>query len=75
MERLMIKLKLIALTSITLIPSKPHIFVNGLQRISVSNEVWSNGIVKSNKYTNSKGLSWLEINSTISKIVRHFGQY
>lgn len=43
--------------------------------ISVSNEVWSNGKVKSKKYTNSKGLSGLEINSTISKIVSHFGQY
>ena len=43
--------------------------------ISVSEEVWNNGKVRSKKYTNSKGITGLEINSTISKIENHFAQY
>ena len=43
--------------------------------ISVSVEVWNNGKVRSKKYTNSKGITGLEINSTISKIENHFAQY
>lgn len=43
--------------------------------ISVSEEVWNNGKVRSKKYTNSKGITGLEINSTIRKIENHFAQY
>ena len=43
--------------------------------ISVSEEVWNNGKVRSKKYTNSKGITGLEINSTIIKIENHFAQY
>lgn len=43
--------------------------------ISVSEEVWNNGKVRSKKYTNSKGITGLEINSAIRKIENHFAQY
>ena len=43
--------------------------------ITVSSDVWDNGKVKSKKYTNAKGLTGPEINSTIGKIVSHFLQY
>ena len=43
--------------------------------ITVSSDVWDNGKVKSKKYTNAKGLTGPEINSTLGKIVSHFLQY
>ncbi len=43
--------------------------------ISVSSEVWNNGTIRSKKYTNSKGITGPEINSTIRKIENHFAQY
>ncbi len=43
--------------------------------ISVSSESWVNGIVKSKKYINSKGISGPAINSTLKNIEQHFMKY